>query len=144
MADDEFARVLREQDRRILISIVDDIGGQLEIIVFQKRGIFRDEYQQYFPGPWRDVHARLARARTALEKDDFNWEYVEGAGLVRDSLRFKRDMFTQAIKQGVVSRTLKMINSLLGSLSKVFPFLEAVKEYKEHVEAAISVQNRWG
>ena len=52
-------------------------------------------------------------------------------------------MFTQAIKQGVVSRTLKIINSLLGSLSTVFPFLEAVKEDKEHVEAAISVQNRW-
>lgn len=62
---------------------------------------------------------------------------------MRDSLRFKRDMLTQAIKQGVVSRALKIINSILGSLSKVFPFLEAVKEYKEHVEAAISVQNRW-
>jgi hypothetical protein len=143
MADDELAAVLREQDRRILISIVDDIGRQLEIIVFQEKSIFRAEYKQHFPGPWRDVHERLSRARTALEKDDFNWEYVEGAGLVRDSLQFKRDMLNQAIKQGVVSRTLKIINSILGSLSKVFPFLEAVKEYKEHVEAAISVQNRW-
>jgi hypothetical protein len=142
MADD-LAEVLRRQDRRILITIVDDIGLQLKLTVFEKRRIFRTEYLQYFPGPWRDVEERLSRARTALETDDFNWEYVEGAGLVRDSMQFKRDMFTQAIKQGVVSRTLKIINSLLGSLSKVFPFLEAVKEYKEHVEAAISVQNRW-
>ena len=52
-------------------------------------------------------------------------------------------MLKQAIKQGVVSRLLKIVNSILGSLSQVFPFLEAVKEYKEHVEAAISVQNRW-
>ena len=81
MADDELAAVLREQDRRILISIVDDIGRQLEIIVFQEKSIFRAEYKQHFPGPWRDVHERLLRARTALEKDDFNWEYVAGAGL---------------------------------------------------------------
>lgn len=42
---------------------------------------------------------------------------------MRDSLQFKRDMLNQAIKQGVVSRTLKIINSILGSLSKVFPSL---------------------
>lgn len=62
MADD-LAAVMRRQDKRILISIVDDIGRQLEIIVFQKKGIFRAEYQQYFPGPWRDVEERLSRAR---------------------------------------------------------------------------------
>ncbi|MGA7630364.1 MAG: hypothetical protein WCB11_06335 [Terriglobales bacterium] len=142
MADD-LAAIMRQQDKGILISIVDDIGPQLKLIVFEKKHIFRSEYQKYFPGPWRDVEERLSRARTALEKDDFNWDYVEGAGLVRDSLRFKRDMLTQAIKQGVVSRLLKIVNSVLGSLSHVFPFLEAVKEYKEHAEAAISVQNRW-
>jgi hypothetical protein len=62
---------------------------------------------------------------------------------VRDSLQFKRNMFTEAIKEGVVTRTLKLINSILGSLSAVFGFLEAVKEYKEHLEAALSFQNRW-
>jgi hypothetical protein len=90
-----------------------------------------------------NVETRLSQAVTELEKDNVNWEYVEGAGLVRDSLQFKRNMLTEAIKQGVVARTLKIINSILGSLSGVFPFLEAVKEYKEHVEAAIAVQNRW-
>ena len=68
---------------------------------------------------------------------------MEGAGLVRDSLQFKRNMLTEAIKEKVFARLLKIINSILGSLSTVFPFLEAVKEYKEHVEAAIAVQNRW-
>jgi hypothetical protein len=52
-------------------------------------------------------------------------------------------MLTETIKEGVVGRLLKIINSILGSLSTVFPFLEAVKEYKEHLEAAIAVQNRW-
>ena|ERR1700687_4967753 len=142
MADDKLAAE-REHDKRILITIVTDIGNQLKTIVFERPQLFRTEFRLYFPGPWRDVEARLSQAVTDLERDNFKWEYVEGAGLVRDSLQFKRSMLTQAIKQGVVARVLKIINSILGSLTSVFPFLEAVKEYKEHVEAAIAVQNRW-
>ena len=133
----------QEHDKRILITILTDIGEQLRIIVFERRDLFRKEFQPYFPGPWRDVEQRIARATNSLENNDFNWEYLEGAGLVRDPLRFKRDMLTETIKERVVARLLKVINSILGSLASVFPFLEAVKEYKEHVEAAIAIQNRW-
>jgi hypothetical protein len=142
MADDKLATE-REHDKKILIGIVKDIGDQLKIIVFQRRDLFRSEFRRYFPGPWDEIEQRLARATVALNRDDFNWEYVEGAGLVRDSLQFKRNILTEAIKQGVVARLLKIINSILGSLTGVFPFLEAVKEYKEQVEAAIAIQNRW-
>ena len=142
MADDKLS-VEREHDKRILITIVTDIRTQLEIIVFQRRDLFRKEFQPHFPGPWRDVEGRFVRAVDALEHDKFDWEYVEGAGLVRDSLQFKRNMLMEAIKEKVFARLLKIINSILGSLSSVFPFLEAVKEYKEHAEAAIAVQNRW-
>lgn len=134
----------REKDRRILISVIVDIRDQLRFIVFERRDLFRTEYRQYFPGPWNDVEGRLNRAANTLEaqQPDLHWEYLEGVGLVRDSLQFKRDMLTQA-KKGPISRLLKVINSILGSLAKVFGFLEAVKEYKEMIEAAISVQNRW-
>jgi len=54
---------------------------------------------------------------SALERDDFNWEYVENAGLVRDSLQFKRNMLSEMIKEGVVARLVKIINSILGSLA---------------------------
>jgi hypothetical protein len=131
------------RDKAVLITIIVDIREQLKTIVFERKRLFRTEFRDYFPGPWEEVDGLLSRATNALERDDFNWEYVEGAGLVRDSLKFKRNMLTAAIKQGVVARTLKIINSILGSLATVFPFLEAVKEYKEHVEAAIAVQNRW-
>lgn len=142
MADNTLAAE-RDHDKKILITIVTDIRAQLEIIVFQRRDLFRKEFRPHFPGPWRDVEGRLTRAVDALEHDNFDWKYVEGAGLVRDSLQFKRDMLTEAIKEKVFARLLKIVNSILGSLSTVFPFLEAVKEYKEHVEAAIAVQNRW-
>ena len=133
----------REHDQRILVAMIVDIREQLRFIVFERRDLFRNEFRQYFSGPWNDIQTRLLRAEHALEQPDFNWEYLEGAGLVRDSLQFKRNMLTQAIKQGVISRTLKIINSILGSLAKALPVLEAVKEYKEHIEAAISTQNRW-
>jgi hypothetical protein len=111
----------REQDRRILVTIIVDIREQLRFIVFKRRDLFRKEFRQYFPGPWNEIQARLLRAEHALQQPYFDWEYVEGAGLVRDSLQFKRNMLTQAIKQGVISRTLKIINSILGSLAKALP-----------------------
>lgn len=142
MANNELVQE-REHDKRILITIVDDITVQLKVIVFKRRDLFRIEFRRHFPGPWSDVEERLGRAKAALERDDFDWEYVEEAGLVRDSLQFKRNMLSEAIKHGVVARLLKIINSLLGSLTTIFPFLDAVKEYKEHVEAAVAIQNRW-
>jgi hypothetical protein len=141
--DNEEQHRERKHDKGILIATLVTIREQMSIIVFHRQSLFRKEFQQYFPGPWRDVEERFNQAIIALETDQFNWEYVEGAGLVRDSLQFKSQMLTESIKQGVVGRTLKIINSILGSFAKVFPFLEAVKEYKEHIEAAISVQNRW-
>src|SRR2546427_6573139 len=92
----------QEHDKRILITILTDIGNQLRIIVFERRDLFRKEFQPYFPGPWPDVEQRLARATNSLENNDFNWEYLEGVGLVRDSLQFKRNMLSEAIKERVV------------------------------------------
>ena len=142
MTDDQLAQE-RQHDKRVLIGMVRDIRDQLRTIVFERSHLFRAEFRPFFPGPWKDVEERLHRAEGLLEKEDFNWEYIEGAGLVRDSLQFKRNMLSEAIKQGVVARLLKIVNSILGSLTSVFPFLEAVKEYKEHAEAAIAIQNRW-
>jgi hypothetical protein len=78
MADNALA-IEREHDKRILITIVTDIRTQLEIIVFRRRDLFRKEFQPHFPGPWRDVEGRLTLAVNSLERDDFNWEYVENA-----------------------------------------------------------------
>jgi len=133
----------QREDKKILIEIITDIRSQLQVIVFDRRELFRVEFRKYFPGPWRETEGLLNRAVDDLERDNFDWTYIEGAGLVRDPLKFKRDMLTEAIKQGVVARTLKIINSILGSLTGAFPFLEAAKEYKDLVEAALAVQNRW-
>lgn len=88
MADDKLAAE-RARDKRTLIAIIQDIGDQLRIIVFDRKKLFRSEYRRYFPGPWEDVQGRLNRAShelEAMQPDDLPWEYIEGAGLVRDSL----------------------------------------------------------
>src|SRR5690242_11891325 len=85
----------REHDQRILVAMIVDIREQLWFIVFERRDLFRNEFRQYFSGPWNDIQTRLLRAEHALEQPDFNWEYLEGAGLVRDSLQFKRNMFSR-------------------------------------------------
>ena len=102
-----------------------------------------DETSLQFHIEANDYFGTLATVLDLVRQDLARRGYNPHAGLVRDSLQFKRNMLTETIKEGVVGRLLKIINSILGSLSSVFPFLEAVKEYKEHVESAIAVQNRW-
>ena len=45
--------------------------------------------------------------------------------------------FYERVDQSPPPKALKMGNTILGSLSKVFPLLEPVKEYKEVVESRL-------
>ena len=53
------------------------------------------------------------------------------------SLKAKWDLLSFDIQEGAVKRILKRLNSMLSSLSKVFPSLHAVKEFKDHLEATL-------
>jgi hypothetical protein len=52
-------------------------------------------------------------------------------------LRWKKAILDESVREGTVGRFLKFANAILGSLSKVIPPLEIVKEYKECVEGAM-------
>jgi len=54
-----------------------------------------------------------------------------------DTLAAKWELLSSDIQEGAVKRVLKRLNSMLSSLSKVFPKLHAVKEYKDHVEVTV-------
>ncbi len=62
---------------------------------------------------------------------------LEQVGMFGDSLRAKWELLSFDIREGAVKRVLKRLNSMLGSLSKVFPTLHAVKEFKEHLEVTL-------
>jgi hypothetical protein len=131
-----------EKDKKILLEILINIEGRLRLIVHQRLdepGIpqFRREFVEFFPGPWNEVVAHFSRSRQMIESDEVNWEYIEGIGMTGRMLEWKKRFFDETLRQGVASRFFDVANSILGSLSKVIPPLEAVKEYKEHVEAAM-------
>jgi hypothetical protein len=137
----------RENDKKILLEILINIEGRLSLIVHERSNVprmpqFRREFMEFFPGPWDQVAAHFKQSRAMIERDDINWEYVEGIGMTGRMLEWKKRFFDETLKQGVNSRFFDVANSILGSLSKAIPPLEAVKEYKEHVEAAMKYPHR--
>lgn len=138
MADDP-----RREDKQILVEMLITMEQRLYAIVAETRvegggkPRFRKEFAEMFPGPWQVVQGSFQRARDMIEQGDVPWEYIEGVGMAGPMLRWKKRFFDETVRQGVVGRFLKIANSILGSLSKVVPPLELVKEYKEHVEAAM-------
>ncbi|MFY9559881.1 MAG: hypothetical protein WAQ52_06585 [Terriglobales bacterium] len=58
-------------------------------------------------------------------------------GMFGDTLAAKFSLLALDIQEGAVKRVLKRLNSMFGSLAKVFPALHAVKELKDHAEATM-------
>ncbi len=141
------AQERRTEDKRILIEILTNIEKQLYFIISERkdvygRPLFRHEFTALLLEPWAQVKAHFQRSKEMIEKDDLNWEYVEGVGMTGPWLKWKKWLFDETLKQRGVGRFFKVSNSILGSVSKAIPPLEAVKEYKEHVEAAMRYPSR--
>jgi hypothetical protein len=133
----------RERDKQILIEILKDIEKRLHFIVFTYRtkikgdSPFRQEFISLVREPWSEVAAHFEFSRELIRRDELDWRYVEGIGLTRNILDWKKRMFDETIRQGGVRRFFKVAKSMLGSLSKAVPPLEFVMEYIELVEAAM-------
>jgi hypothetical protein len=130
-------------DKKILIEVLVTIEKRLHIIVFEAdrdadgKSRFRREFTRMLPGPWPEVEHAFLSARNIIEKNQLNWEYVEGIGMTGNMLRWKQALLDESVREGTVGRFLKFANAILGSLTKVVPPLEIVKEYKECVEGAM-------
>ncbi|PYV22153.1 MAG: hypothetical protein DMG27_18820 [Acidobacteria bacterium] len=87
-----------------------------------------DSARENLKGVIQSIEIGLSRARrTALQQ----------IGMFGDTLAAKWELLSSDIQEGAVKRVLKRLNSMLSSLSKVFPKLHAVKEYKDHVEVTV-------
>jgi hypothetical protein len=122
MANEEQA-----EDKKLLIDMLVTIEKRLYVIVFAavesaagKSG-FRAEFVRMLPEPWREVEHAFVSARNMIEKEELNWEYVEGIGMTGHWLRWKKGMLDESVKEGTVGRFLKFANAILGSLAKVIP-----------------------
>jgi hypothetical protein len=58
-------------------------------------------------------------------------------GLLHEALFAKLQLLWDCLRDGSLEPILKTLNSLLGSLAKVFAPLHAVKEFKEMMEVAV-------
>jgi len=87
-----------------------------------------DSARENLRGVSRTIQIGLSRTRRSA---------LLQVGMFGDALAAKWELLSLDIRAGAVRRVLKRMNSMLSSLSKVFPALHAVKEFKDHVEATI-------
>src|SRR5262245_14165874 len=145
---------LSEQDRQDvekLTRLIDAIRRFLLWLVFES-GVLPDALRPQFREVFPIVEKRLFRAAGQLKNADDTesdtWRRLDDAGLRGAPLDLKLAIWNHAVAQtreprhhGVLGRWLKPVltiaNSILGSLSSVFPFLDLVTEYKEGAEAVI-------
>ena len=129
---------MKQEDRQIMDEILRIIRDELRALVTERvDDLFRTEFKSFYPGPWAIIEDDIEKAREKLE--DLDWEYVEGVGLRRVQLRWKRDQLKEEAERGTLGGFLKRADTALKSFAKIplLSFLEAVIEYKENVEASI-------
>jgi hypothetical protein len=62
---------------------------------------------------------------------------LNAVGMFGSALKAKFDLLSFDVQEGAVGRVLKRLNSILGSLAEIFLGIDAVKEFKDHLEATI-------
>lgn len=132
----------RSADKANLIACLDLTEARLSLVVHGDKKELRAEFRGDFPGPWNEVRERFELARKQIRNDEVDWHYVEGVGLTKSALIWKRSLLEKAVKVGPLRRFLSMANSFLGSLSGPLPIVDFIKEYKEMVEASLKIIRR--
>ena len=155
-----------KEDIATLIQMLYFIRDFLIWLVTQTH-LIDEEIRSQFEKPLEDMTVRIVRAIERLDtvksKEDETYVQLDQAGLTGASLRMKaamgRRVWTRATgsmaesEGGVqifgftLKQPMKWINTILGSLAKVFPLLEAVQEYKDHLELAVDERKQepnWG
>ena len=152
ISNDEALRRLREFLSRL---------EELLLEAIKSPEIIPGRHLEAMLGAWTTVQPKLSTARSSLEVTAATniIPELQDAGLLGDELVFKLSVFNHAhdefrdlkAKPPIQStdkppwwkrwfkRALKAGDVLLGSLAKVLPPLEAVKEYKESVEVGVEL-----
>jgi hypothetical protein len=112
---------------RVLQRLVLDSGELAHRGATQLRRIW-NSVSDNLRGVIRTIEIGLSRTRRRA---------LEQIGMFGDALAAKWELLSFDIQEGAVKRILKRLNSMLSSLSKVFPALHAVKEFKDQLEATV-------
>ena len=89
-----------------------------------------------------DILPRFQRLRSDLQSiktaKDQKWQELREHGLDGEPLRLKFDEMEDAAHKGLLGKTFRLSNVVLGSFAEVFGFLKPVKEYKDVLEQKLS------
>lgn len=147
-------------DRELLVWILVTIENELYRFVHGREKFFAGSWRRDFQAVWPTIVSCFDTAHAELEKpSEALGRQLALAGLSGDMLSLKAERlasYTNVLREalgeqsitnprprrrGVIAKIRDLVfgamNSILGSLSKAFPVLEAVKEYKEHVELSV-------
>src|ERR1041385_5763946 len=106
-------RLLEELPRRFLSKIPNLLNT-----IYQNLQRIWGGAKKNLIGVIKSIEIGLSKARR---------EALDQIGMFGDALKAKFELLSFDIQEGAVKRVLKRLNSMLSSLSKVFPALHAVK-----------------
>jgi hypothetical protein len=123
-----------ESDKQDLLQIVSFFESLFKVLVER----VPDRRAQFRRVLHADIVPRLEKLRKNLKSikgvNDQNWKQLHEHGLDGEPLRLKFDEMEDAVHKGLLGKTFRLTNVVLGSFAEVFVFLRPVKEYKEVLE----------
>ena|SRR6267378_5499064 len=144
MAENESRENDEERESRVVLNIflttVDPLLDRLlKRLVLDSREVVVRHAGRQLHQIWDSARERLRAVVQSIKigLSKTRRRALEQVGMFGDSLAAKWELLSFDIREGAVKRLLKRLNSMLSSLSKVFPSLHAVKEFKDHLEVTL-------
>lgn len=121
-----------EEPTEQLSQFLDKVQNELEMIVYDTYRNIGPELSELLSSVWKELAENFDEAKKDLL--DIKQEDLFDVGLTGNGLKLKLKGFELAVANRLKKPILRWINIILGSLSKILPVLEPIKEYKEILE----------
>ena len=155
--------ISNEESLRLLREFLHQMETMLAVVAEHPRSIIPGRHHENLKAAWGEVRPKFSQAIEALRMPAASNRLpdLQNAGLTGAQLVFKLSIFQHARgelfeygmpKEGQQRKrrwwerwldrlkpALKAANVILGSLAKVMPVVEAIKEFKESVESGIEL-----
>ena len=142
MAEDDARETAQERTSRVVLSnFLTTTDPLLEHVLraLDSKADLAHRYGEQLHLIWNSAqgHLRAVVQSIKIGLSKARRRALDQVGMFGESLKAKWELLSFDIQEGAVKRILKRLNSMLSSLSKVFPSLHAVKEFKDHLEATL-------
>ena len=133
------------ESERILINLIAEPEGLLLKRVSNNKKL-RESLEDAWEDVGKNIQTVVQKLHDALDQENIIVQ-LEKVGLTGKQLQFKLDLFywlkdrwqTKRTRNWAV-RILGVMNTILGSMAKVFAQIEPVKEFKEAIEQIVRMK----